>query len=201
MGAGHMCSASLKKVNMCAEGNPSSQEPKSSDSTLTPMEDSGYDLSSEWETELSELPQHFVKSCNPSPFPPLSFVKKAQASPENPLSSHMKFLQHLLALKNLTESGSLAVTRAEKDSSTISDSVSQMLDGLITFYRDPKLPFSRFWTEAIETLARLIDDCNLSNHIVKKCSKKLEEFEKTLLQVLTGRSHINRVSNPSHLSY
>ncbi|XP_010616218.1 meiosis-specific protein MEI4 [Fukomys damarensis] len=189
---------------ICSElfkgGNPSSQEPKSSDSTLTPMEDSGYDLSSEWETELSELPQHFVKSCNPSPFPPLSFVKKAQASPENPLSSHMKFLQHLLALKNLTESGSLAVTRAEKDSSTISDSVSQMLDGLITFYRDPKLPFSRFWTEAIETLARLIDDCNLSNHIVKKCSKKLEEFEKTLLQVLTGRSHINRFQEQRYVS-
>ncbi|EHB17945.1 UPF0623 protein [Heterocephalus glaber] len=185
---------------LCKNGTLSSQEPKSSENTLTQLADSGYDLSNEWETELPELSQHFVESCNPPPFPPLPFVRKAQASRESPLSSHMKFLQHLLALKNLTESGSLVLTHAEKDSSTISDSVSQMLDGLITFYRNPKLPFSRFWTEAVETLARLISDCNFSNHIVKTCSKKLEEFEKTLLQVLIGRSHINRVSNTSLLS-
>ncbi|XP_005406957.1 PREDICTED: meiosis-specific protein MEI4-like [Chinchilla lanigera] len=185
-------------------GNLTSQEHKSSENTLTLMEDSGYDLSSEGETELSELSQRFVENHSAPPFPPLPLVKKAQATPESPLSSHMKFLQHLLSLKNLTESGSLVltdITYSEKDSSTVSDSVSRMLDGLITFYRDPKLPFSKFWTEAVDTLARLINDCNFSNHILKTCSKKLEEFENTLLQVLIGRSHINRFQEQHYVSH
>ncbi|XP_063082998.1 meiosis-specific protein MEI4 [Cavia porcellus] len=185
-------------------GKLTSQEVKSSENTLNPMEDSGYDLSSEWETDLSELSQHFVESCSLPPFPPLPLVKKAQATPESSLSSHMKFLQHLLTLKNLTESGSLVLTdltHSETDSSTVSDSVSRMLDGLITFYRNPKLPFSKFWTEAVDTLARVINDSNLSNHILKTCSKKLEEFQNTLLQILIGRSHINRFQEQRYVSH
>ncbi|XP_023574427.1 meiosis-specific protein MEI4 [Octodon degus] len=176
-------------------GKLTSQELKNPENALTHTEDSGYDLSSEWETDLSELSQHFVESYSSPSRLPLPLVKKLQATPESPLSSHMKFLQHLLTLKNVTESGSLVFTDlacSEEDSSIVSDSVSQMLDGLIVFYRDRKLPFSKFWTEAVDTLARLINDCNFSNHILKTCSKKLEEFENTLLQVLIGRSHINR---------
>ncbi|KAM6166269.1 meiosis-specific protein MEI4 [Erethizon dorsatum] len=185
-------------------GNLTSQELKSSENTLNLMEDSGYDLSNELETELSELSQHSVESCNPPPFPPLPLVKKAQATPESPVSSHMKFLQHLLALKNLTKSGGLVLmdlTHSEKGSSTISDSVSGMLDGLITFYHNPRLPLSKFWTEAVDTLARLINDCNFSNHILKTCSKKLEEFENTLLQVLIGRTHINRFQEQHYVCH
>jgi hypothetical protein len=113
----------------------------------------------------------------------------------------MQFLQHLLELKKLTESGTLKtdLIHLEKDSSTVSDSVLQLLDGLITFYRNPQLPFSKFWTEAVGTLASLTSDCNLSNHVLKKCYKKLEEFEKTLLQALLGNNNINRVS--IHITY
>ncbi|XP_070352499.1 meiosis-specific protein MEI4 isoform X3 [Equus asinus] len=180
-------------------GDPSTQlqaqEPRCSENTLSLLEDSGCGLSNEQRTEPLEMSQHFVESCTPTPFPPLPIVKRHGATPENPLSSHMQFLQHLLELKNLTESGSLKTDLSlfENDYSAVSDSVFQLLDGLITFYRKPKFPFSSFWTEAVDTLARLISDCNLSIHILKKCSKKLEEFEKTLLQIILRNNHINRV--------
>ncbi|XP_044613390.2 meiosis-specific protein MEI4 isoform X2 [Equus asinus] len=179
-------------------GDPSTQlqaqEPRCSENTLSLLEDSGCGLSNEQRTEPLEMSQHFVESCTPTPFPPLPIVKRHGATPENPLSSHMQFLQHLLELKNLTESGSLKTDLSlfENDYSAVSDSVFQLLDGLITFYRKPKFPFSSFWTEAVDTLARLISDCNLSIHILKKCSKKLEEFEKTLLQIILRNNHINR---------
>lgn len=174
------------------------QEPGSSENTLTVLEDSGCDLSNEQRTEPSEMSQHFGESFNPIPFLPLPIVKR-RTIPENPLSSHMQFLQHLLELKNWTESRSLKpdLSHFENNSSTVSDSVFQLLDGLITFYHEPKFPFSNFWTEAVNTLASLISDYNLSNHILKKCSKKLEEFEKTLLQIILRNNHINRVSNKS----
>ncbi|XP_013973591.1 meiosis-specific protein MEI4 isoform X2 [Canis lupus baileyi] len=188
---------------MCAEvfksGDPTSQlqaqEPGSSENTLSQLEDSGCDLSNEERSEPSEMPQHFVESCTPTPFLPLPIVKRHGATVENPLFSHMQFLQRLLELKNLTESGSLKtdLSHFENDFSTVSDSVFQLLDGLITFYRKPKFPFSSFWADAVDTLAGLISDCHLSNHILKKCSKKLEEFEKTLLQVILRSNHLNRV--------
>lgn len=175
------------------------QGPGSSENTLTVLEDSGCDLSNEQRTEPSEMSQDFVESCTPTPFLSLPISKKHCVTPENPLSSHMQFLQHLLELKNWTESGSLKadLSHFENSSSTVSDSVLQLLEGLITFYREPKFPFSSFWIEAVDTLARLISDCNLSNHILKKCSKKLEELERTLLQIILRNNRINRVSNKS----
>ncbi|XP_061063342.1 meiosis-specific protein MEI4 isoform X2 [Eubalaena glacialis] len=188
-----ICSGSFES------GGPSSQlqaqEPRSSENTSTLLEDSGCGLSNEQRTEPSEMTEHSGESCISTPFPPLPIVSRPCAPLEKPLSSHMQFLQHLLGLKTLTESESLKtdLSHFENASSTVSDSVFQLLDGLITFYQEPKLPCSSFWIKAVDTLARLISDCNLSNHILKKCSKKLEEFEKTLLQVISRNSHINRV--------
>ncbi|XP_059798084.1 meiosis-specific protein MEI4 isoform X2 [Balaenoptera ricei] len=188
-----ICSGSFES------GGPSSQlqaqEPRSSENTWTLLEDSGCGLSNDQRTEPSEMTERPGESCISTPFPPLPIVNRPCAPLEKPLSSHMQFLQHLLGLKTLTESESLKtdLSHFENASSTVSDSVFQLLDGLITFYREPKLPCSSFWIKAVETLARLINDCNLYNHILKKCSKKLEEFEKTLLQVILRNSHINRV--------
>lgn len=199
----YFCYGKITLVFPSISGDLSSQlqaqEPGSSESMFTVLEDSGCDLSNEQRTEPSEMSQHLVESYALTPSPPLPIVKRHCAVPENPLSSHMQFLQHLLELKNWTESGSLKTDLScfENSASTVSDSVFQLLDGLITFYHEPKLPFSKFCTEAVATLARLISDCNLSNHILKKCSKKLEEFEKTLLQIILRNNHINRVSNKS----
>ncbi|XP_045723079.1 meiosis-specific protein MEI4 isoform X1 [Mirounga angustirostris] len=202
----HKLLLSRMHAGVFKSGDPSSQlqaqEPGSSENTLSLLEDSGCDLSNEQRSEPSEMTQHLVESCTSTPFLPLPIVKRHCATQENPLSSHMQFLQHLLELKNLTESGSLKtdLSHFENDFSTVSDSVFQLLDGLITFYRKPKFPFSSFWAEAVNTLARLISDCNLSNHILKKCSKKLEEFEKTLLQVILRSNHINRFQVQNYVS-
>ncbi|XP_047625103.1 meiosis-specific protein MEI4 [Phacochoerus africanus] len=187
-----ICSGPIKTGDPSSQLQP--QERRSSENTPDLLEDSGCDLSSEQRIEPSEMPPWFVESCLPTPFPPLPIVDRCHLAPENPLSSHMQFLQHLLELKNLTESGSLKtdLSHFENDSSTVYESAFRLLDGLITFYQEPKLPCSSFWTEAVGTLAKLISDSNLSNHILKKCSKKLEEFEKTLLQVILKNSHINR---------
>ncbi|KAF6114982.1 meiotic double-stranded break formation protein 4 [Phyllostomus discolor] len=187
-----ICSGSFKSGDSSSQLQ--AQEPGTSENTLTVLEDSGCDLSNEQRTETSEISQDFVESCTPTPFPSLPIGKKHCATLENPLSSHMQFLHRLLELKSWTESGSLKtdLSHFENNSSTVSDSVFQLLDGLITFYHEPKFPFSSFWTEAVDTLARLISDCDLSNHILKKCSKKLEEFEKTLLQIILRNNHINR---------
>lgn len=178
------------------------QEPTSSESTLTLMDDSGCILSNEQRNEPAELSQHFVENCSPPLLLPLPLEKKPYTALENPPSSHMQFLQHLLEMKKLTESSSLKIYLAhfEKDSSTVSDSVSQLLDALIIFYRNPRFPFSSFWTEAVATLARVVGDFNLSNHILKRCSKKLEELEKTLLQAILGNSNINRFQVQHYVS-
>ncbi|XP_029399665.1 meiosis-specific protein MEI4 isoform X2 [Mus pahari] len=182
-------------------GRLENQEPTSSENTLTLMDDSGCVLSNEQRSEPAELSQHFVESTDP-PLLLLPLEKKPCTTLETPLSSHMQFFQHLLELKKWTESSSLKLylTHFEKDSSTVSDSVSQLLDALITFYQNPKLPFSSFWTEAVGTLARLASDFNLSNLIFKRCSKKLEEFEKTLLQAILGNNSINRFQVQHYVS-
>ncbi|XP_007949530.1 meiosis-specific protein MEI4 [Orycteropus afer afer] len=182
--------------------NLQTQKPRSSETMSTLLEDSGCDLSNEHQTEASETSQHFVERSPLTPFPPLPIMKRHCATPENPLSSHMQFLQHLLELKNVAESDILKtdLSQFENDYSVVADSVSQLLDGLITFYSNPKIPFSSFWTEAVCTLARLFSDYNLSNHILKKCSKKLEEFEKTILQVILRNKNINRFQVQHYIS-
>uniref|UniRef100_A0A8C3IIK9 Meiotic double-stranded break formation protein 4 n=1 Tax=Chrysemys picta bellii TaxID=8478 RepID=A0A8C3IIK9_CHRPI len=113
---------------------------------------------------------------------------------EKTLAAHMQFLQHLLELRKLTEAGGLKTvfTKLESDCSTISDSVSRLLDGLLTFYKNPKFPVSNFLTEAVSVLINLITDANLSNHVLKMCFEKLEEFKKNLVQIILSNSNINR---------
>ncbi|XP_072498753.1 meiosis-specific protein MEI4 isoform X2 [Notamacropus eugenii] len=184
----------------------SSKEPESPENISSQLEDSGCDVLSENRTDPSELSQNveesFPSSSEISVYR-LPIAKSHCAFQEKTLSSHLQFLQHVLELKNLTESGSLKtdLNKFESDCSTVSDSVFRLLDGLIIFYSDPKLPFSNFLTEAVCILTRLIDDCNLSNHILKKCFKKLEEFEKTLVQVILRNSNINRFQVQHCISY
>ncbi|XP_056674493.1 meiosis-specific protein MEI4 isoform X2 [Monodelphis domestica] len=182
-----------------------SKELESPEDISNQLEDSGCDVLSETRTDPSELSQNieesFISSSEISLYQP-PIVKNHCALHEKTLSSHLQFLQHVLELKNLTESGSLKtdLNKYESDCSTVSDSVFRLLDGLIAFYSNPKLPFSNFLTEAVCILTSLIDDCNLSNHILKKCFKKLEEFEKTLVQVILKSTNINRVQSRYDLS-
>ncbi|XP_044530475.1 meiosis-specific protein MEI4 [Gracilinanus agilis] len=182
-----------------------SKELESPEDISNQLEDSGCDVLSETRTDPSELSQNieesFTSSSEISSYQ-LPIVKNHCALHEKTLTSHLQFLQHVLELKNLTESGSLKtdLNKFESDCSTVSDSVFRLLDGLIAFYSNPKLPFSNFLTEAVCILTSLIDDCNLSNHILKKCFKKLEEFEKTLVQVILKNTSINRFQVQHYIS-
>ncbi|XP_074121530.1 meiosis-specific protein MEI4 isoform X1 [Sminthopsis crassicaudata] len=183
----------------------SSKELESPEKKSSQLEDSGCDVLSENRTDPSELSQNveenFTSSSENSVYQPPT-VKSHYALQEKTLSSHLQFLQHVLELKNLTESGNLKtdLNKFESSYSTVSDSVFRLLDGLINFYSHPKLPFSNFLTEAVCILTKLIDDCNLSNHILKTCFKKLEEFEKTLVQVILKNSSINRFQVQHYIS-
>uniref|UniRef100_A0A8C0IAQ9 Meiotic double-stranded break formation protein 4 n=1 Tax=Bubo bubo TaxID=30461 RepID=A0A8C0IAQ9_BUBBB len=115
-------------------------------------------------------------------------------SKEESLTAPVQFLQHLLEIRKLSEGGTLQAdfTELENDSFTVCNSVSQLLDGLTVFYKSPQFPVSNFLTEAVCVLISLITDTKLSNHVLKKCFKKLEEFKKNLIQIILRNSSVNR---------
>ncbi|NXI45582.1 MEI4 protein, partial [Galbula dea] len=115
-------------------------------------------------------------------------------SKEESLTAVVQFLQHLLEIRKLSERGVLQAdfTELENDSFTICNSVSQLLDALTVFYNSPKFPVSSFLTEAVCVLSSLITDPKLSTQVLKKCFKKLEEFQKNLVQVILRSSSVNR---------
>ncbi|XP_075454089.1 meiosis-specific protein MEI4 isoform X2 [Ascaphus truei] len=110
------------------------------------------------------------------------------------LSGQTAFLQHLLGLRKLTTTGSLLTdfTQFGNDCSVVSDSVSGLLDGLLSLYRNPKPSVSTFQTEAIGTLTSLLSDFNLSKYVLENCLKNFEDFEKNLIQCILSNNNINR---------
>ncbi|NXH16145.1 MEI4 protein, partial [Bucco capensis] len=115
-------------------------------------------------------------------------------SKEESLAAAVQFLQHLLEVRKLAEEGVLQAdfTELEKDSSTICNSLAQLLDGLTVFYTSPTFPASSFLIEAVSLLSRLITDPKLSHHVLKKCFKKLEAFQKNLIQLILRNNSVNR---------
>lgn len=165
------------------------------------LEDSGCDVSNDYGFDSSGIASDFQQSAhNVSASKhwlegvlPLNLCS---ASKEESLSAPLQFLQHLLEIRKLSEGGILQAdfTELENDSFTIYNSVSQLLDGLTVFYNSPKFPVSNLLSEAVHVLISLITDTKLSNHVLKKCSKKLEEFKKNLIQIILRNSSVNRVS-------
>ncbi|XP_075779906.1 meiosis-specific protein MEI4 [Pelodiscus sinensis] len=176
------------------------QEPINSINDSSQLEDSGCDVSSDclFDTiDTSHNLGHSEHNCNTSlstfNSEILPILNTHCTSKEKTLASHMQFLQHLLELRKLTEAGGQTVfTKLESDSGTISNSVSRLLDGLLTFYKNPKFPVSNFLTQAVSVLINLITDTDLSNHVLKKCFEKLEEFNRNLVQIILSNSNFNR---------
>lgn len=125
--------------------------------------------------------------------PPLNLC---HTSKEQSLTAPVHFLQRLLEIRKLSERRVLQAdfSELENDSFTICNSVSQLLDGLTFFYNSPKFPVPGFLTEGVCVLLSLITDTKLSNHVLKKCFKKIEEFKKNLIQIILRNRSINRVS-------
>ncbi|NWS40547.1 MEI4 protein, partial [Probosciger aterrimus] len=165
------------------------------------LEDSGCDVSNDYAFDSLGIASDFHQSehnVDTSKYllervPPLSLCS---TSKENSLTAPVQFLQHLLEIRKLSEEGILQAdfTELENDSFTIRNSVSQLLDGLTVFYNSPKFPVSNFLTEAVSVLVSFITNNKLSNHVLKKCFKKLEEFKKNLIQIILRNSSVNRVS-------
>ncbi|NWW70729.1 MEI4 protein, partial [Climacteris rufus] len=163
------------------------------------LEDSGCDVSNGSAFDSLGIASDFHQSehnVNPSKHwlervPPLNLC---HTSKEQSLSAPVQFLQHLLEIRKLSEGGILQADFSEldNDSFTICNSVSRLLDGLTVFYNSPKFPFPNFLTEAVCVLISLITDTKLSNHVLKKCFKKIEEFKKNLIQIILRNSSVNR---------
>ncbi|NXS90899.1 MEI4 protein, partial [Jacana jacana] len=168
-------------------------------SYLSQLEDSGCDVSNDGAFDslgtASDLlqSQQNVDASNwwLGRVPPLDLCCTSQ---EESLAAPVRFLQHLLELRELSEGGILQAdfTQLEKDPFTICNSVSRLLDGLTVFYNSPRIPVSDLLSEAVRVLTRLITDSKLSNHVLKKCFKKLEEFEKNLIKIILRSSGVNR---------
>ncbi|NWY53429.1 MEI4 protein, partial [Chionis minor] len=163
------------------------------------LEDSGCDVSNDCTSEFLGIASDFHQSehnvdtskCWVERIPPLNLCC---ASKEESLTAPVQFLQHLLEIRKLSEGGILQAdfTELENDSFTVCNSVSRLLDGLTIFYNSPKFPVSNFLNEAVCVLISLITDSKLSNHVLKKCFKKLEEFKKNLIQIILRNSSVNR---------
>uniref|UniRef100_A0A8C3KBK7 Meiotic double-stranded break formation protein 4 n=1 Tax=Calidris pygmaea TaxID=425635 RepID=A0A8C3KBK7_9CHAR len=163
------------------------------------LEDSGCDVSNDCAFDslgtASDFPQseHNVNASNRwlERVPPLDLCC---TSKEESLAAPVQFLRHLLEIRKLSEAGILQAdfTELENNSFTICNSVSRLLDGLTVFYNSPKIPVSNLLSEAVCVLISLITDSKLSNHVLKKCFKKLEEFKKNLIKIILRSSGVNR---------
>ncbi|XP_068137618.1 meiosis-specific protein MEI4 isoform X3 [Hyperolius riggenbachi] len=165
------------------------------------QEDSGCDVSNEdgvdalTSSQTSNCCDQLLTSLSSLAFPsnPLP-IKKHVTVGEGQLSSHIHFLNHLLGLRRLTTAGShLAdLSKFGNDCSVIAESVSGLLNGLLSLYKDPKPSVSEFQTEAIRTVTDLLTNSRLSKNILQECMKRLEEFGKSIIQSILTNSRINR---------
>uniref|UniRef100_A0A8C9UB86 Meiotic double-stranded break formation protein 4 n=1 Tax=Serinus canaria TaxID=9135 RepID=A0A8C9UB86_SERCA len=151
---------------------------------LSQLEDSGCDVCND--SQNVNTSKHWLERV-----PPLNLC---HTSKEQSLTAPVHFLQCLLEIRKLSEGGILQAdfSELESDSFTICNSVSQLLDGLTFFYNSPKFPAPSFVTEGVCVLLSLITDTKLSNHVLKKCFKKLEEFKKNLIQIILRNTSVNR---------
>ncbi|KFO89796.1 Meiosis-specific protein MEI4-like, partial [Buceros rhinoceros silvestris] len=196
----------LNKIcpRFCLENNASAetlldQERINPMSYSSQLEDSGCDVSNDYAFDSLGITSDFHQSehnvsASKHWLERVLPLNLCSASKEESLTAPLQFLQHLLEIRKLSEGGSLQAdfTELENDSFTICNSVSQLLDGLTVFYNSPKFPVSNFLTEAVHVLISLITDTKLSNHVLKKCFKKLEEFKKNLIQIILRNSSVNR---------
>ncbi|XP_043942747.1 meiosis-specific protein MEI4 [Protopterus annectens] len=118
-----------------------------------------------------------------------------QSSKEKHLEMCTHFLQNLIGLKKLSEAGSVTTAGfIGSDFSIVTDSVSQLIQGMSEFYRSPKdVFFDMFFKEAPNVLAFLIEETHLPKSVLNQCSKKLEDFQKELLKLILENGSINRV--------
>nr|XP_056712161.1 meiosis-specific protein MEI4 [Euleptes europaea] len=174
------------------------------------FEDSGCDVSSNCIADtLENLPTSTQNECgsNSSTSVVLSsahpILTPCHAFKTDYLVAHMQFLQRFLELKKLTEAGGLRtdLKKLGIDCSRISDSLSQLVDGLVTSYSLPELLFSVFLKQTIFVITKLLSDADLSHQIVGKCFRKLEESIKRLVAIVLNNTNLNRFQVQDSISH
>ncbi|XP_054827349.1 meiosis-specific protein MEI4 [Eublepharis macularius] len=119
------------------------------------------------------------------------------------LVAHMQFLQRFIELRKLTEAGGprTDLKKIGSDCSKISDSLSQLVDGLVISYSLPELPFSIFLKQTILVITKLLNDADLSSQILGKCFRKLEDSIKRLVAIVLNNSNLNRFQVQDSISH
>lgn len=115
----------------------------------------------------------------------------------------MQFLQHFIELRNLAESNSAKkdLMKLGRDCSVVSNSFSQLLDGLVTSYNLPEQPFPDFMAQAVFVIAKFLNDADFSCRILGRCFKKLEDSVERLVQIILNSNYLNRVSKIHSRNY
>ncbi|XP_069830774.1 meiosis-specific protein MEI4 isoform X2 [Dendropsophus ebraccatus] len=114
---------------------------------------------------------------------------------EEQLSSQIQFLNHLLGLGKVTtaQSNGTDFTKFGNDCTVVTDSVSGLLNGLLSFYETPKPSVLTVQTKAFKTITSLLTNSHLPQNILRVCMKSLEDFERQLIQSILRNDSINRV--------
>ncbi|XP_069830775.1 meiosis-specific protein MEI4 isoform X3 [Dendropsophus ebraccatus] len=113
---------------------------------------------------------------------------------EEQLSSQIQFLNHLLGLGKVTtaQSNGTDFTKFGNDCTVVTDSVSGLLNGLLSFYETPKPSVLTVQTKAFKTITSLLTNSHLPQNILRVCMKSLEDFERQLIQSILRNDSINR---------
>ncbi|XP_056421897.1 meiosis-specific protein MEI4 isoform X3 [Hyla sarda] len=181
---------------------PDLQEPRGN---LEPMnllqDDSGCDISNEDGVDAltaSQSSNNCDQTCrnlshSSTPLNHLPIIKSFSFGEEQ-LSSQIHFLNHLLGLGKLTAAQSYVTdfTKFGNDCTVVTDSVSGLLNGLVSFYKTPKPSVLRVQTEAFKTITNLLTNSHLPKNILQECLKSLEDFERQLIQSVLTNESINR---------
>ncbi|XP_075720279.1 meiosis-specific protein MEI4 isoform X2 [Rhinoderma darwinii] len=164
------------------------------------QEDSGCDISNEDEVDVltasqssNYCDQTFRNlSHSASPLNHLPIIKSFSVGEEQ-LSSQIQFLNHLLGLGKLTTQSHVTdFAKSGNDGTVVTDSVSGLLNGLLSLYKNPKPSVVRVQTEAFSILSNLLTNSHLHQNILQVCMKSLEDFERQLIQSILTNDSMNR---------
>ncbi|XP_078504222.1 meiosis-specific protein MEI4 isoform X2 [Lissotriton helveticus] len=192
----------IRSANASEKGDTSTLAASQEENIPNELDDSGCDTCNEERITLVDNLQSFENSLctltNTSfldwPSSSLDIKQNNCVGIAKALSAHTRFLQDLLGLRKLTESRNFTTnfTKFWSDSSIILDSVSGLLDGLLSLYQSPNDHFSALRTESINVLTNLISNAKWSNFVLTKCANPFQEFEKELISCIICNSSINR---------
>ncbi|KAM4043733.1 meiosis-specific protein MEI4 [Anomaloglossus baeobatrachus] len=187
-----------EKINLTPDLLEYTEHPKA---TNLIHDDSGCDISNEDGVDALTA-SHSSNNCDQtcrnlsqsaSPLNHLPITKHF-SSGEEQLSSQIQFLNHLLGLGKLTTAQSHVTdfTKFGNDCTAVTDSVSGLLNGLLSFYKYPKQSVLRVQSVAFKTITNLLTNCHLPSNILQVCMKSLEDFERQLIQSILTNDGINR---------